>query len=71
MSLSCWSSVGASLLPFYLITLELIEEKYLLSSSVDRTVRLWSTDGEYVGKGQPLVTTLVPGQGSDAAPAPS
>ncbi|XP_059985526.1 LOW QUALITY PROTEIN: uncharacterized protein LOC132508994 [Lagenorhynchus albirostris] len=30
--------------------LELIEEeKFLLSSSLDRTVHLWSTDGEYIG----------------------
>ncbi|TEA24107.1 hypothetical protein DBR06_SOUSAS2610053, partial [Sousa chinensis] len=31
--------------------LELIEEeKFLLSSSLDHTVHLWSTDGEYIGK---------------------
>ncbi|TKC34609.1 hypothetical protein EI555_012247 [Monodon monoceros] len=35
----------------YLISLELREEeKFLLSSSLDRTVHLWSTDGEYIGK---------------------
>ncbi|KAJ8785606.1 hypothetical protein J1605_007203 [Eschrichtius robustus] len=38
----------------YLISLELIEEeKVLLSSSLDRTVHLWSTDGEYFGKDRP------------------
>lgn len=46
---SCWTSLGASLLPFYLISLELIEEKFLLSSSLDHTVRLWSADGKYIG----------------------
>uniref|UniRef100_A0A8D1YUU8 Uncharacterized protein n=1 Tax=Sus scrofa TaxID=9823 RepID=A0A8D1YUU8_PIG len=41
---------GGSLLPLYLVSLELIEEeKLLLSSSLDHTVRLWSTDGEYIG----------------------
>ncbi|XP_044925556.1 WD repeat-containing protein 64-like isoform X2 [Mustela putorius furo] len=30
-------------------SLELIEEKFLLSSSLDHTVRLWSADGKYIG----------------------
>ncbi|XP_054979971.1 WD repeat-containing protein on Y chromosome-like [Sorex araneus] len=30
-------------------SLELIEEKFLLSASLDHTVRLWSTAGEYIG----------------------
>uniref|UniRef100_A0A8C7BZQ6 WD repeat-containing protein 49 n=1 Tax=Neovison vison TaxID=452646 RepID=A0A8C7BZQ6_NEOVI len=30
-------------------SLELIEEKFLLSSSLDHTVRLWSVDGKYIG----------------------
>uniref|UniRef100_A0A673TI06 Uncharacterized protein n=3 Tax=Suricata suricatta TaxID=37032 RepID=A0A673TI06_SURSU len=30
-------------------SLELIEEQFLLSSSLDCTVRLWSRDGEYIG----------------------
>ncbi|CAD7671341.1 unnamed protein product [Nyctereutes procyonoides] len=39
------TSLGASILSFYLITLELVEEKFLLSSSLDRTVCLWSRNG--------------------------
>uniref|UniRef100_A0A8C0P5C9 WD repeat domain 49 n=1 Tax=Canis lupus familiaris TaxID=9615 RepID=A0A8C0P5C9_CANLF len=35
------SRLGASILPFYLIRLELVKEKFLLSSSLDRTVCLW------------------------------
>ncbi|EFB26474.1 hypothetical protein PANDA_002726, partial [Ailuropoda melanoleuca] len=36
-------------------SLELIEEKFLLSSSLDRTVRLWSKDGD------PILVSILPG----------
>ena len=45
MSLLCWSRLAASILSFYLISLELVEEKFLLSSSLDHTVCLWSRNG--------------------------
>lgn len=55
---------GGSLLPLYLVSLELIEEeKLLLSSSLDHTVRLWSTDGEYIGMECPPSHQRSPGPG--------
>lgn len=49
--LNICNSLGILILIMSSVRLEVIEEeKMLLSSSVDCTVRLWSLDGEYIGK---------------------
>ena len=68
MSLSCWGSLSTSPLPFDLTSLELVEEEVLLSSSLDRTVRLWSRDGAFIGKDHPPGHQFSPSLGPQLKP---